>query len=121
MDLLGQGGIGRVVFDDTSGPVALPVNFETFGHDLVFQTGEGSMAAALRRGGPLSLEADHFDTTLAEGWSVLVRGHATVMTDPEELRLVRALQIKDWAGQPRPITGRVAAEAVSGRRIRRHL
>lgn len=121
MQLIRPGGIGRLVFDDGRGPVALPVNFRALGDDLVFQTGGGTIGASVAARSAFSLEVDHFDDTLAEGWSVLVRGNVRVVTDPDELAEVDALQIESWAGQPTPITVRVVAEEVTGRRIRRHL
>lgn len=121
MGLLGQGGIGRVVFDDESGPIALPVNFRMLADDVVFQTGDGSISAAIASGRTLSVEVDHFDDTLAEGWSVLVRGHAQVVTDPQEMRSIDQLHIESWAGQPQPTSARVICKEVTGRRIRRRL
>ncbi|MGI8750845.1 MAG: helix-turn-helix domain-containing protein [Acidimicrobiales bacterium] len=121
MDLVRPGGIGRVIFDDERGPVALPINFKVLRDDLVFQTGEGTIVVGLRAGRRLSLEVDHFDSTLAEGWSVLVRGAATVVTDPDELRHIDELNIASWAGVSRLQAVRVSTDEVTGRRIRRHL
>ncbi len=121
MSLLRPGGIGRLVFDDEQGPVALPLNFGMLADDLVFHTGEGSIGAAVASGRAVSLEVDNFDTALAEGWSVLVRGHAQVISEPEEVRQVAQLGLESWAGAPRLVTARVTAEEVTGRRIRREL
>ncbi|MHB1508239.1 MAG: helix-turn-helix domain-containing protein [Acidimicrobiales bacterium] len=121
MSLLRPGGIGRLVLDDEQGPVALPLNFKMLSDDPVFHTGEGSIAAAVTSGLAASLEVDHFDTSLAEGWSVLVRGHAQAISEPEEVRQVAELGIESWAGAPRLVTARVTAEEVTGRRIRREL
>jgi aconitate hydratase len=49
---------------------------------VVFQTGDGAIGAAIAAGRPLSVEIDHFDDTLAEGWSVLPRGHAAIGAVP---------------------------------------
>lgn len=121
MELIRAGGIGRVVFDDGRGPIALPVNFRTLDEHLVFQTGHGSIGAAAAAGRPLSFEVDHFDSTLAEGWSVLVRGEAVVVRDADEVQQIDELHIESWAGAPRTTTVRLRAEEMTGRRIRRHL
>lgn len=121
MSLLRPGGIGRLVFDDEQGPVALPLNFKMLTDDPVFHTGAGSIAAAVTSGRAVSLEVDHFDTSLAEGWSVLVHGHGIAISEPEEVRQVAQLGIESWAGAPRLVTARVSAEEVTGRRIRREL
>lgn len=114
------GGIGRVVFNETRGPVALPVNYRTLGEDIVFRTGEGAIAAAVQAGGRLSVEVDHLDEPLGEGWSVLVSGETSIVTDPDELRSVDELRIEPWAGGDRHRVIRIVATEVSGRRIRRH-
>lgn len=121
LELIRRGGVGRVVFVDSRGPVALPVNFRLLDDDILLRTGEGSIRAAVEATGIVSLEADHLDDTLGEGWSVLVTGHGVVVTDPDELRRADEVHIESWAGGQRPTTVRLVAEEITGRRIRRHL
>ncbi|UZJ27037.1 pyridoxamine 5'-phosphate oxidase family protein (plasmid) [Rhodococcus antarcticus] len=120
-DLIRGGGIGRVVFDDDHGPLALPMNFRTVADAIVFQTGHGALAAAMTSGHPLAVEVDHFDDALGEGWSVLVRGHGALLTDATALAGVHELGIQSWAGAQRSTAVRLVADEVTGRRIRRHL
>src|SRR5579875_3383283 len=57
LQLLQAGGVGRAVFVDERGvPTALPVNFRVIDGDIVFRTGEGAIARAVRTGKPLSIE-----------------------------------------------------------------
>lgn len=120
--LLSNGGIGRIVFMDGRRPVALPVNFRSLDESLVFRTGgDGSIRSAVETNAVLSLEADHLDDTLGEGWSVLVSGHAEVVSDHEQVNRIDGLGIESWAGGERPAAVRLSVEQITGRRIRRHL
>lgn len=113
--LVRDGGIARVVFVDEAGPVALPVNVVMVGEDVVFQTGASSVGAAVAAGDPISIEVDHFDPVLAEGWSVVVRGTAT-MEDPA---VSDPVVIESWAGAPRTTTIRLRPDLLTGRRVSR--
>lgn len=120
-ELLAHGGIGRVVFLGTRGPVALPVNFRVLGDNIVFRTGKGTIHAAVEAGAPMGLEVDRLDETLGEGWSVLASGHARTIEEPEMLRQVDQLAIDSWSGSERPSAVLLVVEQLTGRRIRRHL
>ena len=115
---LGSGGVGRFLFEQERGPVAVPVNFRMLGDDVVFRTapGAGQEAGVAQR--HVSFEVDHLDEALGEGWSVLISGHAHTVTDPGELEQVRALGVEPWAGDGRETYVRVVPAVVTGRRIR---
>jgi len=116
---LAGGGVGRFLFADADGPVALPVNYALLGDDIVFRTSAGGAAAtAAGQQAMVAFEVDHLDEALAEGWSVLARGPARVVTDEAELRGDVALGITPWAGGDRPAYIRLAVQHLSGRRIR---
>lgn len=114
---LDGGGIGRAVFEDEQGPVALPINYRMVDGTLVFRTSEGTIAAALRAGRPISVEVDHLDDVQGEGWSVLVRGTASEVTDPDRLAELAHLHIQPWAGGDRHVTVVVKPTTLTGRRI----
>jgi transcriptional regulator with XRE-family HTH domain len=115
---LGTGGVGRFLFTQARGPVAVPVNFRMLDGDVVFRTeaGTGEHAGAGQR--HVSFEVDHLDETLGEGWSVLLSGHARVVTDPGELAQVQGLGVQPWAGGNRDSYIRLTPAVVTGRRIR---
>jgi hypothetical protein len=119
MRLVARGGIGRFLFDEPArGPVAVPVNFRIAGDDVIFRTGsEGNVTEGLH-GQPVSFDVDHFDDALGEGWSVLLSGTASVITDRTELDQAKALGIEPWAGGDRHTYVRIAVTQVTGRRIR---
>lgn len=116
--LVGPGGVGRFVYVDEQGPVAMPVNFQVMDGDIVFRTDSQPAVIAATFAEPVSFEVDKLDDALSEGWSVLVKGDGQVITHPAELERARALGIEPWAGGDRRTYVRVTARSVSGRRIR---
>jgi len=118
--LLGTGGVGRFVFSAERGPVALPVNYRTLDHDIVFRTAASSSLATAVVNAPVSFEVDHVDDAMSEGWSVLVTGRARAVDDPHELQEVEKLGIEPWAGGDRDVHVRLEPTEMSGRRIRSH-
>ena len=117
-ELLGRGGVGRIVFHDVRGPVALPVNYRMWNDDVVFRTAALSSLRGAQYAQRLSFEVDHIDGAMRQGWSVLVRGYAHEVRDAEELRAVEQLAVEPWAGDDRPVYIRIETRDVTGRRIR---
>ncbi|HUA30125.1 MAG TPA: pyridoxamine 5'-phosphate oxidase family protein [Streptosporangiaceae bacterium] len=115
---LGTSGVGRFIFAGPRGPEAIPVNYAMLGDDVVIRTGRFTNLAGRAALSPVSFEVDHLDDVLAEGWSVLVRGDAHVVSTPAELELVRSLDIEPWAGGDRDTYVRLAVSEMTGRRIR---
>lgn len=117
--LIARGGVGRVLFVEPGrGPVAIPVNYRMDGDDVVFRTGGGTGLADSLRQAYVSFDVDHVDEGLAEGWSVLLTGTASVITEPDELDRVSSLGIEPWAGGDRQMYVRLRAHQVTGRAIR---
>ncbi len=115
-DHLAAGGIGRIVLSTGTGPVAYPVNFVFAGGAVIFRTSD-AMADTVT--GVVAFEVDHIDEAMSEGWSVLVRGHARRIEDPEEREAVARLDLEPWAGgarlnligiEPFEVTGRVIVQ-----------
>jgi transcriptional regulator with XRE-family HTH domain len=115
---LAAGGVGRFLFVADRGPVAIPVNYRMLGDDIVFRA-SGATSVPAGAGQPrVSFDVDHLDDALSEGWSVLVSGHAALITDPAELSRAVALDITPWAGGDRDTFIKIVAREVTGRRIR---
>lgn len=116
---LAGGGVGRFLFVEPGrGPVAIPVNFDMDGDDVVFRTGNASSVSAGLHERRVSFDVDHLDDALSEGWSVLVTGKAHIITDQADLARAEALHIEPWAGGDRPIYVRLTGSQITGRRIR---
>ena len=116
--LIAAGGIGRIAFGATSGPVVLPVNFAVVAGTIVIRTGEGSIIEG-HADDQVAFEVDHIDEALCEGWSVLVRGPAHRVAHPAELRHIRReAAIRPWPGDDdRDVYVRIIPDRVTGRRI----
>ncbi|MFI9152468.1 pyridoxamine 5'-phosphate oxidase family protein [Streptomyces sp. NPDC053367] len=115
--LLAAHGVGRIVFLSDDGPVALPVNYGVVAGSIVFRTDPRSTTfrAAGQR---VAFEVDRIDEAFSSGWSVLVRGTAAVVTDPNEARrLTERAYSAPWAGGRRTVWMRIDPVGVTGRRI----
>ena len=97
-DLVAPGGIGRVVFWSSRGPVALPVNYRVLDGDIIFRTSEDSILSAHDHDVEVSFEVDQIDDALTEGWSVLMTCFRKHVTSPAELAEIQAVDVTPWAG-----------------------
>ncbi|GHC44109.1 hypothetical protein GCM10010507_18780 [Streptomyces cinnamoneus] len=115
---LAAGGVGRVVFSTPAGPEAVPVNFRLVDDAIVFRTtAGGTLAGAV--GSDVAFEVDRIDDARSEGWSILARGVAQPVVDPEEQRRLRdTADPHPWAGGGRDTWVRIPLGTVTGRRIR---
>jgi len=115
--LIAPGGVGRIAFGTTSGPIVLPVNFAVVAGTIVIRTGEGT-AVDGHADEQVAFEVDHIDEALCQGWSVLVRGSAHRVAHPAELRHVRRdTAVWPWPGGDRDLYVRIIPDRVTGRRI----
>ncbi|MEV4456107.1 pyridoxamine 5'-phosphate oxidase family protein [Microbispora sp. NPDC004025] len=115
--LISPGGVGRIAFNNPSGPVILPVNYTVEQGAVLFRTALGGpMDADLRTGVEgadfmVAFEVDRIDESTREGWSVLVRGGAHHVTGDVNTK------VETWAGGERELYIRIAPVEISGRRI----
>jgi nitroimidazol reductase NimA-like FMN-containing flavoprotein (pyridoxamine 5'-phosphate oxidase superfamily) len=115
--LLDSQEVGRVVFVDGRGPVALPVNYALDDGDIVFRTASRSSVLASTYVSRVGFEVDDFDDVRREGWSVLATGTITEVDDPDELRRLDELGVTPWAGEGRTRHLRLSVRALTGRRL----
>ncbi len=113
---LAAGGVGRVVFSSSRGPVALPVNYEFSEDQIVFST-DGAKASALGSAETVGFEIDRVDEVLSEGWSVLVTGSCRRIEDPDEVQRLSSLDLESWAGGDRHALLAVSPDEITGRVI----
>ena len=115
--LIAAGGIGRIAFGTTAGPIVLPVNFAVLAGTIVVRTGEGTVIDG-HADEQVAFEVDHIDEALSQGWSVLVRGKAHRVAHPAEAQLIqRDTDLRPWPGDDRNIYVRIIPDTITGRRI----
>jgi hypothetical protein len=82
MQLLANGGLGRLVYNSRYGPTALPTVYRIDGESIVLGTWDPALFDEDLRTGiahaeyQVAVEADQIDLEAREGWIVLVRGAA---------------------------------------------
>ncbi|WP_068923144.1 helix-turn-helix domain-containing protein [Planobispora rosea] len=124
--LIFPGGVGRVAFADVGGPTILPVNYVLHDNAVIFRTAAGGpFDENLRTGVPgvefkVAFEVDRIDHLNQEGWSVLIKGGAHLVSSPDEQAVVEAAGVQSWAGGERDLYIKIVPNEISGRRIRRH-
>jgi nitroimidazol reductase NimA-like FMN-containing flavoprotein (pyridoxamine 5'-phosphate oxidase superfamily) len=117
LDLLEPGGVGRVGFAAADGIMMLPVNFTVSRKTIVFRTAPDSLLAVYANA-PVSFEADHIDEALRTGWSVLVHGHAHIVTGERDVRqLEDRAALEPWASGARDVYVRITPARITGRRV----
>lgn len=115
--LLSDHGVGRLALTTDAGPVVLPVNYDVIDGAVVFRTAPDAVPS-LAAGGEVGFEVDRIDDALSNGWSVLVLGPASEVTDPETRRDLEAhAYTVPWPGGPRDVWIRIRPVRVTGRRI----
>src|SRR5215217_4294664 len=82
---------GRVAVSTPDGPHIIPLNYSVVDESIVFRTSPFSVLATYGRNAKLAFEVDHFREDVQLGWSVVVRGRADAVTDPEELAHIRQI------------------------------
>ncbi|MEU1283468.1 pyridoxamine 5'-phosphate oxidase family protein [Kitasatospora sp. NPDC005856] len=116
---LGAGGVGRVLLTAPQGRlVALPVNYRVLDAAVLYRTvADGTLARA--DGGEVAFEVDRLDEVFATGWSVLVNGITSTVSDEEAVqRFERLADPLPWAGGERDTWMRIEPTGITGRIIR---
>ena len=115
--LMGSVPVGRIVYTRQALPAVELVNFALDGGGIVIRTDAGGKLAAATRGAVVAFEADSVDAAGHAGWSVTVVGHATAVTDREEIARLEQLPLTPWAPGNRDHFIRISPAIVNGRRI----
>lgn len=117
LGLLRTASFGRVVFINRGQPAIRPVNHLVEDERIIVRTSEWSeLATALNGEAVLAYEADDIDPDRHVGWSVIVRGPARAVSDPDEAAgYLRRLS--SWAPGRRDCVLAIEAVFVSGVRL----
>lgn len=119
LELLRGQPVGRLAFLHEGGPMILPVNFVPSQGGVAFRTADGSKLDVAIMGRPVAFEVDGYDAELRTGWSVLLRGVAELVDDPERAAGLERRHLDTWSVQAHAGSWvHVRVEEISGRRIR---
>jgi nitroimidazol reductase NimA-like FMN-containing flavoprotein (pyridoxamine 5'-phosphate oxidase superfamily) len=116
--LLGQMPVGRIGITVGALPVILPVNFATVDGSVIFRTVPGTKLSAATANNVVAFEVDSYEPDGRSGWSVLVQGIASEVTDPASVRRSLAALGTPWGVAEvadRVVT--IEMERISGRRF----
>ena len=118
-DLLASQQVGRLSFTAQGGlPVILPVNFVVDGETIAFRSGRGPKLVAAARREIVAFEADQIDADCRTGWSVVVIGQASLVTNAAQRRRLDALGLRPWVAGPRDEYVVITPRNVAGRYVR---
>lgn len=109
-------GVGRIALAGPR-PNIFPVNFAIDRGEVFFRTDPGTKFDAAVQDSYVAFEVDWVEPTWQVGWSVVVRGQAHVVTDPEELERAKSLPLLPWAGGDKEHFVKIDTKLVSGRRL----
>jgi hypothetical protein len=118
--LLRQVELGRLAVVIDGAPDIFPVNHIVDHGTLVFRTAEGIKLTAALSGVTVAFEADGFDReagATGEAWSVVVKGPASEIHDPDELIETFRLPLAPWQGSAKPRFVRISPQQLTGRRF----
>jgi hypothetical protein len=115
--LLSSATFGRIGITVSALPTILPINYRLVGNRIVFRTAPGTKLDAATRGAVVAFEVDSIDPLAHSGWSVVVTGVASQVTDPEDQVALEQAQIPRWAPSPQDRLVELSLHMVSGRRL----
>ncbi len=123
--LLARAAFGRVAFFHAGELHVLPVNAAVRAGKVIFRVPDGSLIAAAGNGAMVAFESDEIDRSAESGWSVLVRGSLSDVTDTPAATAWDELTVRSWAPggrgrwmcvEPTSVTGRILSrQRVLGR------
>ncbi len=113
--------LGRLAISVDGQPDVFPVNFVVQHRSIFIRTAEGTKLAGAAVNRRVAFEVDEHDTV--QGWSVVVKGHARIMTSSDELaaaeraRCCRGSPLRrSSSSESRPPTSPVAPSASAATR-----
>jgi nitroimidazol reductase NimA-like FMN-containing flavoprotein (pyridoxamine 5'-phosphate oxidase superfamily) len=116
--LLAKVPVGRLVHTRQALPAVLPVNFcLDVDCAVLVRSSAGSELARSVDGVVVAFEADEVDAVAHAGWSVVVTGRATVVTDPAEHERLTRTGPHSWVPSPEEVFVRIEPELVTGREL----
>jgi hypothetical protein len=118
LERLRSAPVGRLAFVHKGVPVILPVTHAMDGTNVVFRTTWGSKLEVAQAAGSVAFEVDGVDESMRIGWSVLVKGTASIAYEARDIERYERLDVPAWTGLGDDAMWIVLrAEEISGREI----
>ena len=118
LDLLSSVDVGRLAVRLTDGGVdVFPVNFIVDHGTVLFCTAAGRKLSSIEAEPIVAFEADHFDWYERTAWSVVVKGEAEQVTDPDEILELIEGELDSWQQDRKPFFVRIVPSMTTGRRF----
>lgn len=111
--LLHSRTLGRIGVHLAGELTIFPVYYAVMEGDIVFRTGPGTKLSAAILGTSVAFEVDNG----SPGWSVLIRGHAHEIREPDAQMHAQSLLGHDWPAGERHQYVRITPGLVTGRRL----
>lgn len=111
--LLASESFGRLALSMDDRPQIFPVNFAVQNKTVVFRTANGAKLRELVHNQWVAFEADCVEDD--EAWSVVLRGQAHELEDPEEIAAADALELPHWIPTLEFVYVRVTPTDIRGR------
>lgn len=107
--------LGRLVTTVGGWTEIFPVNFVVQGKTLLFRTAEGTKLLTAVLNEHVVFEAD--DHNVVEGWSVVVRGKARLLSGSAEIAEANQAGLYPWVATRKSRFVRITPETLTGRRF----
>ena len=115
-DLMASAALGRLVTNVGGQLEIFPVNFATQDNTVLFRTAEGTKLFGTVMNEQVLFEADGHSVT--EGWSVIIRGIARVLSTTGEIHEADRAALMPWVPTEKLRYVRITPNEVSGRHFR---
>lgn len=108
--------LGRLATSVAGQPDIFPVNFVVQRETILLRTGEGTKLLTASINHQVAFEADDHD--VHEGWSVIVKGQARVLSASADIADAERAQALSWIPTIKRRFIRITPHEISGRRFR---
>ena len=117
--ILGTVQVGRLIFTVNALPAVRLMNFAVVDGLIVLRTAADTAMARKVDDVIVAFEADEVDAATSSGWSVVVTGRATVVSNPDLIARYQSVPLMPWAPGERDQFLTITIEMLEGRRVSR--
>ena len=115
--MLATAPVGRLIFTVNALPAVRLMNFAVVDGLIVLRTAADTTIARKVDDVIVAFEADDLDPATSSGWSVVVTGRATRVSDPDLMARYRNIPLMPWAPGERDQFLTITIEILEGHRV----